>query len=91
MAKMPGVARPWTNRHPMNDHRPFAVDANAVASASSQADATITRFSPATSEMRPTMGAANATASVGAVTVSDTVTCVASKTRMSIGSSGCVA
>ena len=56
MAKIPGVASPCTNRHAMNDQSPVAVDASAVATASNHAEATITRFSPATSGNAPDHG-----------------------------------
>ena len=91
VAKTPGVASPCTKRQSISCGRLAEVAARAVATASRNADATITRLRPTRSARRPTAGAASATATVDAVTVRLTAKWVAEKTRISSGSSGCVA
>ena len=91
MAKMPGVASPCMKRQPMNCVRLVDVAASAVATVKTKADPAITRLRPTRSARRPTTGAASATATVDAVTVRLTAKCVVLKTRISSGSSGCVA
>src|SRR5580765_387815 len=87
----PGVASPCTNRQPMNCGKLDDVAANAVATVTTNADPTITRFRPMRSASRPTIGAAIATPIVDAVTVRLTAKCVALNTRISSGRRGCVA
>ena len=89
--KMPGETSPCTNRQKINCGSVTAVDASAVAIASANADATIVRRNPKRSATRPTIGAAMATASVGAVTVRLTAKLDAWNVRARSGSSGCVA
>ena len=90
LAKIPGVAIPWTKRQKISWWRFCEVEASAVATVSVQADRTITRLKPSRSASRPMNGAKIATATVGAVMVSPASNVDASNVRVSSGSSGCV-
>ena len=72
LAKIPGVARPCTKRHAISWCRLDEVAASTVVTVNTHADPTMTRRRPKRSATRPMIGAAIATAIVGAVTVRPT-------------------
>ena len=90
LAKIPGVATPWTKRHAITWGSVVEVAASAVASVNIQAEPTITRRRPSRSASRPTIGAKIATATVGAVIVRPASKVDAPKVRVKSGSSGWV-
>ena len=68
-ATIPGVKRPCKNRQAISCGKVDAVAARVAGMARASIETTITRLRPSESASNPRNGAANATASMGAVTV----------------------